>query len=181
MVWPLRESGQLSTVDTSAQLAETRAYVGVLRDRLSVTTRLPGSVLGTVDPSQVPSGYAMQLSFGPLDAMVRSMRLARAAKYPLLLKMVLRLYQAGGVLPAGENPRAEVTFGSYLPSDQAGAPDLVTQGVQAGVLSVETGVRMLADAGFPIQDAAQELERIRSEETVPAAERTALENPTEEG
>src|SRR5882757_8633060 len=130
-----------------------RAYVEVLRDRLSVTTRLPGSVLGTVDPSQVPSGYAMQLSFGPLDAMVRSMRLARAAKYPLLLKMVLRLYQAGGVLPAGENPKAEVSFGSYLPSDQAGALDLVTQGVQAGVLSVETGVRMLADAGFPIQDA----------------------------
>ncbi|MET9965283.1 hypothetical protein ABZZ80_04995 [Streptomyces sp. NPDC006356] len=169
MVWPLGESGQLSTVDTSSQLAEMRAYVEVLRDRLSVTTRLPGSVLGTLDPSQVPSGYAMQLSFGPLNAMVRSMRLARAAKYPLLLKMVQRLFQAGGVLPAGENPRAEVAFGSYLPSDQAGTLDLVTRGVQAGVLSLETGVRMLMDAGFPIEDAAQELERIQEEKNAAAA------------
>ncbi|MEU3783443.1 hypothetical protein [Streptomyces sp900129855] len=178
MVWPLGESGQLSTVDTSAQLGEMRAYVEVLRDRLSVTTRLPGSVLGTVDPSQVPSGYAMQLSFGPLDAMVRSMRLARAAKYPLLLKMVQRLYQAGGALPAGDNPRAEVTFGSYLPSDQAGTLDLVTQGVQAGVLSAETGVRMLADAGFPIEDAAQELARIRDEKDAASARQQMMTTET---
>ncbi|MDQ8706727.1 hypothetical protein RCO28_30270 [Streptomyces sp. LHD-70] len=179
MVWPLGESGQLTTLDTSAQLAEMRAYVEVLRDRLSVITRLPGSVLGTVDPAQVPSGYAMQLSFGPLNAMVRSMRLARAAKYPLLLKMVLRLYQAGGVLPAGENPRAEVTFGSYLPSDQAGTLDLVVRGVQAGVLSQETGVRMLADSGFPIQDAARELERINAEKTSAAAREAAMLNAAE--
>src|SRR5882757_3500494 len=106
-----------------------RAYVEVLRDRLSVTTRLPGSVLGTMDASQAPSGYAMQLSFGPLDAMVRSMRLARAAKYPLLLKMVLRLYQAGGVVPPGQQQPASLAFGSYLPTDRAGILDLVTKGV----------------------------------------------------
>lgn len=40
---------------------------------------------------------------------------------------------------------------------------MVTQGVQAGVLSLETGVRILMDAGFPIEDAAQELERIQEE------------------
>ncbi|MDI3417938.1 hypothetical protein [Streptomyces luteolus] len=163
MVWPLGESGQLSTVDTSAQLGEMRSYVEVLRDRLSVMSRLPGSVLGTVAPSEVPSGYAMQLSFGPLDAMVRSMRLARAGKYALLLKMVMRLYQAGGVLPAGENPRAEVAFGSYLPTDQAGTLDLVVRGVQAGVLSLETGVRMMSEGGFPIPETALELARIRAE------------------
>ncbi|MFB6643127.1 hypothetical protein ACFCYF_38555 [Streptomyces chartreusis] len=179
MVWPLGESGQLSTVDTSAQLAEMRAYVEAMRDRLSVITRLPGSVLGTVDPAQVPSGYAMQLSFGPLDAMVRSMRLARVSKYRLLLKMVLRLYQAGGALQVGGSPRAEVVFGSYLPSDQTGTLNLVTQGVQAGVLSVETGVRMLADAGFPIQDAAEELDRIRSEKNEAASRQaTMLEGVT---
>jgi hypothetical protein len=162
MVWPLGDSGQLSTVDTSTQLAELRAYVETLRDRLSVVTRLPGSVLGTIRPSEVPSGYALQLSFGPLDAMVRSMRLAREVKYPLLLKMVQRLYQLGGVLPPGDNPRATIVFGPYLPTDLTGTLDLVTRGVQAGVLSLETGVRMLVDAGFPIEDAAQEVERIRA-------------------
>ncbi|MFF3060168.1 hypothetical protein [Streptomyces sp. NPDC057909] len=162
MVWPLGDSGQLSTVDTSAQLAELRSYVEALRDRLSVVTRLPGSVLGTTDPAQVPSGYALQLSFGPLDAMIRSMRLARAAKYPLLLKMVLRLYQLGGVVPAGENPRAEVAFGAYLPTDLYAALELVARGVQAKVLSLETGVRLLIDAGFPIEDAALEVARIQA-------------------
>lgn len=160
MVWPLGDSGQLTTVDTSTQLAELRSYVDTLRDRLSVVTRLPASVLGTMEVSQAPSGYAIQLSFGPLDAMVRSMRLARAAKYPLLLKMVLRLYQAGGVLPPGQQPQASIALGSYLPTDRAGILDLVTKGVAAGVLSLETGVRMLVDAGFPIDDAALEVARI---------------------
>ncbi|MGW1890138.1 hypothetical protein ACWCP6_07675 [Streptomyces sp. NPDC002004] len=162
MVWPLGDNGQLSTVDTSAQLAELRAYVEALRDRLSVVTRLPASVLGTVSPSEVPSGYALQLSFGPLDAMVRSMRLAREAKYPLLLKMAQRLYQLGGVLPPGDNPRATIAFGTYLPTDQSAALDLVVRGVQGGVLALETGVRLLIEAGFPIEDAALEVERIRA-------------------
>ncbi|MFI1563892.1 hypothetical protein ACH4ZX_12665 [Streptomyces sp. NPDC020490] len=171
MVWPLGDSGQLSTVDTSAQLAELRAYVETLRDRLSVVTRLPASVLGTVRPSEVPSGYALQLSFGPLDAMVRSMRLAREAKYPLLLKMVQRLYQLGGVLPPGKNPRAAMAFGAYLPTDLSAALELVARGVQAGVLSLETGVRLLVDAGFPIEDAALEVERIRASASPSAAPR----------
>ncbi|MGW7237014.1 hypothetical protein [Streptomyces sp. NPDC054804] len=162
MVWPLGDNGQLSTIDTSAQLAELRAYVGALRDRLSVVTRLPASVLGAVSPSEVPSGYALQLSFGPLDAMVRSMRLAREAKYPLLLKMVQRLYQLGGVLPPGDNPRATIAFGAYLPADLSAALDLVVHGVQGGVLSLETGTRLLVEAGFPIEDAALEVERIRA-------------------
>ncbi|MER6076970.1 hypothetical protein [Streptomyces sp. NPDC001833] len=176
MVWPLGESGQLSTVDTSAQLAELRSYVETLRDRLSVVTRLPASVLGTVSPAEVPSGYALQLSFGPLDAMVRSMRLAREVKYPLLLKMVQRLYQLGGVLPPGENPRAAIAFGAYLPTDLSAALDLVARGVQAGVLSLETGVRLLVDAGFPIEDAGLEVERIRADTEARAARQSTADD-----
>ncbi|MER5223821.1 hypothetical protein [Streptomyces flaveus] len=171
MVWPLGDTGHLNTVDTSAQLAELRAYVETLRDRLSVVTRLPGSILGTVRPSEVPSGYALQLSFGPLDAMVRSMRLAREAKYPLLLKMVQRLYQLGGVLPPGDNPQATIAFGAYLPTDLSAALELVARGVQAGVLSLETGVRLLVDAGFPIEDASLEVERIQARASSAAPDR----------
>ncbi len=181
MVWPLGDNGQLSTVDTSAQLAELRAYVDALRDRLSVVTRLPASVLGTVRPSEVPSGYALQLSFGPLDAMVRSMRLAREAKYPLLLKMVQRLYQLGGVLPPGDNPRATIAFGAYLPADLSAALDLVVRGVQGGVLSLETGVRFLVEAGFPIEDAALEVERIRASAFSSAPTQAANSTAEKEG
>ncbi|MEU3446472.1 hypothetical protein AB0H29_04445 [Streptomyces thermolilacinus] len=88
------------------------------------------------------------------------MQLASAAKYPLLLKMVLRLYQAAGVLPPGQQPQASITFGSYLPTDQARLLALVVKGVTVRVLSLETGVRMLVDAGFPIEDAAEEVARI---------------------
>ncbi|WP_438491806.1 hypothetical protein [Streptomyces asiaticus] len=180
MVWPLGDNGQLSTVDTSPQLAELRAYVGTLRDRLSVVTRLPGSVLGTVRPSEVPSGYALQLSFGPLDAMVRSMRLARETKYPLLLKMVQRIYQLGGVLPPGDNPQATIAFGAYLPTDLSAALELVARGVQAGVLSLETGVRLLVDAGFPIEDASLEVTRIQARVTSPSSNRQDSTSEKEE-
>ncbi|MGW2886441.1 hypothetical protein ACWDDN_13990 [Streptomyces griseoruber] len=181
MVWPLGDNGQLSTVDTSAQLAELRAYVEALRDRLSVVTRLPAGVLGTVSPSEVPSGYALQLSFGPLDAMVRSMRLARETKYPLLLKMVQRLYQLGGMLPPGDNPQATIAFGAYLPADLSAALELVVRGVQGGVLSLETGVRLLVEAGFPIEDAALEVERIRTSASSSASTRTTNSAEEEEG
>jgi hypothetical protein len=101
MVWPLGDDGRLSTMNTSTQIAELRAYVKTLRERLSVVSRLPASVIGTVSPAEVPSGYTLRLSFRLLEAMVRSMRLAREAKYPLLLKMMQRLYQLGGTLPPG--------------------------------------------------------------------------------
>ncbi len=36
------------------------------------------------------------------------------------------------------------------------------KGFQARVLSLETSVRMLADAGYPIEDAAREVKRIQA-------------------
>ena len=161
-VWELGADGTLHTVDTSDQLAELREFVGSLRDRLSTNSRLPAAVLGTMDPSKVPSGYAMQLSFGPLDAMIRQMRLVRSVKHPLILKIAQRLYQANGVLKDGPTPRAEIRLGSYLPSDQAGTLELVATALDAGLISVETGVQMLVDVGFPVDDIAAEIALIQS-------------------
>jgi len=159
-VWELGENGKLSVVDTAANLAELRNFVGSLRDRMSVNSRLPAAVLGTLDPSEVPSGYAMQLSFGPLSAMIRQMRLTRDVKYPLMLKMVQRLYQANGVLPPGETPRAEIRLGSFLPSDMKGTLDIVATAIEKKIISRETGIGMLVDVGFPVEDIAAEIERI---------------------
>ncbi|MFF0066310.1 hypothetical protein ACFYRC_33175 [Streptomyces sp. NPDC005279] len=39
----------------------------------------------------------------------------------------------------------------------------------AGVLSVETGMRMLIDAGYPIDDAQAEIQRIRARSSDAAA------------
>jgi hypothetical protein len=160
-LYELGENGRMDSIDTSGNLAATREYVRELRDRLAANSRIPGAVLGLVKPSEVPSGYALQLSFGPLDSMIRQMRLVRSVKYPLLLKMVQRLYQANGALEQGPTPRAEIALGSYLPSDRAGTLALVKDAYVAKLISLETAVAMLLDVGFPIDDVAEEIERIQ--------------------
>ncbi|MFD7639533.1 hypothetical protein ACFV4P_02655 [Kitasatospora sp. NPDC059795] len=159
----LGDGGSMTVLDTSAQLAELRERTDHLLDRLAGNSRLTSSGLGTLQPSQVPSGYALALALGPLESLVGEMRLARAHKYVLLFKMVGRLYQAGRVegWPAGELPAAELVWGPHMPTDRTATLDEVVKGIGAGVLSLETAVRMLASAGYPIEDAAAEVRRIR--------------------
>lgn len=163
-VFQLSDGGRMDVLDTSGQLAELRARTEEVRDRAAVNARLPAVSLGTVDPSDVPSGYALQLSLGPLDSLVDSMRLARAHKYVLLLKLVQRLHQAGRAegWPVGETMAARLVFGPHTPTDRTAILDEVVKGVTANVLSLETGVRMLQDAGYPIEDAREEVGRIQA-------------------
>lgn len=53
-------------------------------------------------------------------------------------------------------------WGPHTPTDRAAVLDEVVKGVAAGVLSVETGIRMLIDAGYPIDDAQAEIQRIQA-------------------
>ncbi|GGX36497.1 hypothetical protein [Streptomyces noursei] len=161
-IFQLADGGRMDVLDTSGQLAELRARVEEIRDRAAVNARLPAVSLGTVDPTDVPSGYALQISLGPLDSLIDSMRLARAHKYALLLKLVQRLHQAGraeGWL-SGPTLPARLVFGPHMPTDRQAILDEVVKGVGAGVFSLETGIRMLQDAGYPIEDARQEIKRI---------------------
>jgi hypothetical protein len=164
MVFKLGENGRLTAVDTSTALAELRNHVADLKDRASNIVRLPAVSLGTLSPSEVPSGFAMQVSLGPLDSLIGSMRLAREHKERLLLKFVQRLYLAGQHPDwAGITPQdAELVRGPYTPTDKAAVLEQVANGVPKGVISLETGVRMLADAGFPIDDIEKEIELIQS-------------------
>ncbi|MBP2055379.1 hypothetical protein J2Z21_008393 [Streptomyces griseochromogenes] len=161
-VFQLADGGRMDVLDTSRQLAELRARVEEIRDRAAVNARLPAVSLGTVDPSDVPSGYALQLSLGPLDSLVGSMRLARAHKYALLFKMVQRMHQAGHApgWPTGPHFPARLVFGPHTPADRTGVLDDVVRGVSAGVLSLETGIRMLQEAGYPIPEVKEEVHRI---------------------
>lgn len=157
--------GKMDVLDTSRSLDALLKYIEFLLKRLSVNGRLPEALLGRVSPSQVPSGLALQLSFGPLEQMVKEMRLVRNEKYPLLLKFAHRLAVAGQSPDAPQvfGLRADVQMGSFLPQDQAEAVDLVTKLLAAKprpVISLETAVQMLIDAGFAIRDAGKEVERI---------------------
>jgi hypothetical protein len=155
--------GRMDVMDTSKALDALIKYVEFLLSRLSVNARLPESVLGRISPSEVPSGVALALSFGPLASMVGEMRLVRQEKYPLLLKMAHRLAVAGQApdVPQEFLP-AQVELGSFLPQDQTAAVTTVTSLLEKKAISLETGVRILMAAGLPIEDAAEEVRRIEA-------------------
>ena len=171
--------GGMDILDTSRSLDALLKYATSLLERLSTNSRVPQSVLGRVRPSEVPSGIALALSFGPLESMVRKMRQSREEKYPLLLTFVMRLAQLGGLITDGEILPARVEFGSYLPSDKQTTVQNVTLLLQNKAISLQTAIQMLIEAGFPIDDAGAELERIREEaeeamqRQIEAAEATA--------
>ncbi|OIJ97753.1 hypothetical protein BIV25_13170 [Streptomyces sp. MUSC 14] len=174
-VWQLGDSGRMDALDTSPQLAELRARVEHLLDRIAANSRITAAGLGTLDASEVPSGYAFQLALAPLDALVGSMRLAREHKYRLLLKFVQRLYQAGRAQgwPGGESFPARLAWAPHTPTDRAAVLDEVVTAYGAGVMSLETAVQMLLDAGYPVEDASQEVARIRAKAEQDAAMRIA--------
>lgn len=174
-VWQLGDSGRMDALDTSPQLAELRARVEHLLDRVAANSRITAAGLGTLDATEVPSGYALKLALGPLDALVGVMRLAREHKYRLLFKMVQRLHQAGRAegWTAGESFPARLSWAPHTPTDRAAVLEEVVQAYGAGVLSLETAVAMLMDAGYPIKDASQEVARIRAKAEQEMAARMA--------
>ncbi len=170
-VWQLNDNGRMDVLDTSAQLAELRARVDHILDRIAANSRLTAAGLGTLDPTALPSGYALQLALGPLDSLVAAMRRVRSHKYAVLLRMVQRLHQAGQAdgWAAGESLPARLMWGPHTPTDRAAVLDEVSKGVTGEILSLETGVRMLMDAGCPINDVQEEIERIEQRAFAAAA------------
>lgn len=166
-VYGLPAGADAKLLDTSRALTGLTGYANHLLDRLSVNSRLAGSLLGRVKPNEVPSGYALELGFAPTRSLVREMRMVRAEKYPLILKFAMRLAQVNGTgpaaLPKGPTPRAEIALGGFLPADKAAAMTQVSEGIKSHAISRLTGVQILMSAGFPIEDAEAEVDRIKAE------------------
>ncbi|MEU3656417.1 hypothetical protein AB0E67_27145 [Streptomyces sp. NPDC032161] len=164
VLFKLGENGKLTAIDTSPALRELRAHGHDLADRAANVVRLPAVSLGTMDPSKVPSGYALQLSLGPLDSLIAGMRLARDHKDRLLLRFVQRLYLAGqhpdwvGITPLP----ARIVRGPYTPTDKAAVLEQVSTAYEARVISLETAIRMLTEAGWPIDNAEKEIQQIQA-------------------
>lgn len=162
--------GTMTMLDTSKALDALLKMIEALFARLSVNSRIPESVLGRVKPSEVPSGVALALSFGPLQSMVREMRQVRDEKYPILLRFVQRIAMVGKDrkgrpgLEAGAVYDAQIGFGSYLPADKSAAVEAVTKLLAEKAISRLTAIRMLVEAGFEIDDAVKEVERIEHDD-----------------
>lgn len=162
-IWELGPEGKLEVVDTSSALDALLKYVEALLKRMSTNARVPESVLGRVEISGQLAGITLALSFGPLGALVKEMRLVREEKYPLLLKFVWRMSRAAGWegVPEKWFP-AKVEFGSYLPQDTDAAVRMVADLLSTDPpgISIETAVRILVNGGLPIDDALEEVRRI---------------------
>lgn len=152
----------MTVLDMSAPLRAVMERIDKLLDRLSVNSQVIAEALGRVKSSDVPSGITVALMFGPMRRIVRKLRLVRGEKYPLLLEFVQRFAQYGETLPAGENPRAEIAFGSFLPYDQKGLVDILGVLLSNDAVSVTTALRWMVANGLDIDSISDELARIQA-------------------
>lgn len=153
-------NGRMDVIDLSGSVTSLQGVVDSLLDRLSVNAQVPAGLLGRIDPGEISSGIQLALSFSPFTQLVATLRLVRVHKYRLLLRFVQRMSQSAGFLEPGDTPDARLSFGSFLPEDQAATVDLVTKLVAAKALSRATAVLMLREVGLPIADIASELDAI---------------------
>lgn len=151
-IFSLNQGGKVEAINTAPQLAEIRNRQKDLTARLSRNARIPEVALGGVQSTA--SGVALQIQYSPLNALVRSLRLARQPKYALLLKFVQRFLILQGALK--QYAPAQLVFGAFMPKDTETVIKSVVEGVAGKVLTVETGLKMLEAAGVPVSDTEAE-------------------------
>jgi hypothetical protein len=163
--WSFMADGDAKMLDNSRVLDALLKDIDRLEKKLALNSRLGEILLGLVAANEVPSGYAMRLGFSGPAALERELTGVRARRYALLGKMAVRMAQQASVLNAGPTPPILFVLGKGLPVDRAAAiaevRDLLTP---PAATSTVTAVRMLMDAGLPIEDAEEEVARIRSEQ-----------------
>lgn len=156
-------SGKLTSVDTSAGLRVLMDYILFLLKVMNTNSRVPEVLLGRVDPSNVPSGVAIRLMFTQLEMMIRRMRLVRDEKWPLVAKFAGRFAMSHNQIPATTD-WPELTFipGQFIPSDLDTMFTTVIAAVAGKVLSLETAIEMLMEAGVPIESIEDEIRKIQA-------------------
>jgi hypothetical protein len=159
-MWKGGETGRMDVLDLSVGLEKLTASGDRLQARYWQNAGVPGEMLGRVDANEV-SGVALALRLAPFAQLVATMRTARDPKYRLLLKFVQRLAQIAQVLDPGPTAPARLAFGNFLPTSQAETVEMVSTALTAKAISTETAVALLIAAGFPVADAAAEVDRIR--------------------
>lgn len=163
-LFKLGVDGKMTVLDLAAGLAPIQNYITDMLRRMAINSRLPEEVLGRVRSATIPSGVALALTFGPMEAMINEMRLVRDDKYGLLFKFIQRFAIQAGELDDAVVYPANLAFGSFLPSDTQAAVTQATALLAAKAISRQTAVAMLVEAGLPIDQAPEEVERIQEED-----------------
>lgn len=164
----LPEGGRMDTLDLSAGIEKLMALGNRLDDRFFQNVGAPREVMGKAS-TDTASGVHLALKYAPWAQVVTTLRIPRGPKMALLLKFAQRLAQVarheGGepVLEPGPTPVARLTYGGFLPFNKAETATMVASALQAHAISLQTAVALLVAAGFPIDDAQAEIERIKAE------------------
>lgn len=157
-------------LDTSKTLDALLKHSERLTQLVARNTRLGQVLLGYVTSTtgqsaaqSGASGYAIRLGFVTAEALERETSIVREDKYGLLAKMILRFAQVNSLIPTGPTPDVVAVLGKGLPADRAASIAEVAALLAANAISTYTAVLMLIDAGLPISDAAEEVQRIQSQ------------------
>ena len=171
-------TGKLTPLDLSQGLPVLMDNRESLRDRATSNVGIPADLLGrVVDDGGPESGISRLIRWAPFAQLVGELRMNR--KYDLFAKMAQRMAQVQGrmvdgawvpVLPPGSTPAIRLAWGSFLPMDRSQALKDAAEGVRAHVMSLQSAVAWLVAAGFPIDDARAEVERIRADDTESAVQ-----------
>ena len=157
----LGENGSISTVPMAENLQQVGERLERLQRRLSSVSSIPDAVRGTADIGSVASGKLLSLSFVAFEQMVKRARMARD-KYSLIPKFAQRIAIQNGGLTDTAVYDAEIVFGPYMPSDLAELADILKILMAADLISQETGLKMLQEAGVPSGTVDAELAAIRA-------------------
>jgi len=144
---------------------------------------------GKLEVGEIPSGIALLIAMLPLFSKTLPKRTTRRDKLGMLLKHVIRWHREfgrpsdffGAAQPADGQGSAEPqwpagiwnseeaypSFGSIIPIDRTQVSEIVASLLHADAISDEVAVEMLQQAGFPIHDAAEEVQRIKERRALP--------------
>lgn len=170
IVYGLGENGRMDVLDLSAGLDKLMEHRKELRDLLHVNGRVPAAIVGRISTNATISGVRLALEMAPFGQLVAVMRMSREPKYRLLPTFAARLAQLQGVLPVGPDIPAHIEFGNFMPNDKAATITSAAEALRAKLISTQTAVAMLVSAGVPVDDARDEVDRIRAENTEAAAD-----------
>lgn len=155
--------GSLDSVDLSNGVGVLQALAEDRRNLASINGRVPASLMGRVDAATA-TGISMLLDAAPFAQLLGPMRMARETVDRLFPKFAIRMAQVQGAVEPGPTPPCRIQRGAFLPMDQAGTATQVAALLQAGAISAHTAVMLLIGVGFDIDDAKDEVDRIRRDD-----------------
>lgn len=168
-LYAMGEGGSATLLDTSQMQKALLDTLQMLDGRIIRNSQITDVGAGKVDPSQVPSGFALSIMLQPLLDKIGPMRLIRKRHYSTLFFYIQRLWQIFGspeekALFAGDLYDCYLNFGRIIPVDESAELDKYAK--LLGILDEQTVLEMMKEDGwsFDIQTVLERKAAAKAEE-----------------